>query len=128
MSKTVMKAFSRIIWANKGQITQIFTFLFLLDVFLLCEIPTFSLSIYTVEASNVDQGLLIDIRKKDKINMINVIITLVTIKPLEWRPFTFGFCFKQKSVQYGLSCSTIRSEQLLIAEWAAGLPEWVTGF
>ena len=29
-----------------------------------------------------------DIRKKDMINMINVIMTLVTIKPLEWRPFS----------------------------------------
>ena len=70
-----------------------------------------TLSIYNVEASNEDQGLLINIRKKDMINIINVKMTLVTIKPLEWRP-----CFKQKSVQYGLSCSTIRSEQLLIAE------------
>ena len=47
-----------------------------------------TLSIYTVEASNEDQGLQMDIRKKDMINMINVIMTLVTIKPLEWRPFS----------------------------------------
>ena len=59
-----------------------------------------TLSIYTVEASNKDQGLLMDIRKKDMINIINVIMTLVTIKQLEWRPVTFGCSFKQKSVQY----------------------------
>ena len=68
----------------------------------------FTPSIYIVEVSNEVQGLLMDIRKKNMINMINVIMTLVTIKPLEWRPFTFGFCFKQKSVQFGLSCSKIR--------------------
>ena len=48
-----------------------------------------TLSIYTVEASNKDQGLMMDIRKKDMINMINLIMTLLTIKPLEWRPCTF---------------------------------------
>ena len=57
-----------------------------------------TLSIYTVEASNKDQGLMMDIRKRDMINMINLIMTLLTIKPLEWRPVAYGFCFKQKSV------------------------------
>ena len=66
----------------------------------------FTLSIYTMEASIKNQGLLMDTRKKDMINIINVIMTLGTIKPLEWIP-----CFKQKSVQYGLRCSSIRSEQ-----------------
>ena len=41
-----------------------------------------TLSIYTVEASKKDQGVLMNIRKKD----------------MEWTPVTFGFCFKQKSV------------------------------
>ena len=71
-----------------------------------------TLSIYIVEASNKDQDLLMDIRKKDMINIINVFMTLVTIKPLEWRPVTFRFCFKQKSVQYRVSSSTIWREQL----------------
>ena len=69
-----------------------------------------TLSNYTMVAFKEDQGLLMDIRKKDMNNIINVIRTLVTIKPLEWRPFTFVFCFTQKSVQYGLSSGTIRSE------------------
>ena len=30
-----------------------------------------TLSIYTVEASNEDQGLLMGVRKKDQINIIN---------------------------------------------------------
>ena len=47
-----------------------------------------TLSFYTVEASNEDQGLLMDIRKKDMINIINAIMTLVTIKPFEWQPVT----------------------------------------
>ena len=68
------------------------------------------LSSYTVVAFNEDHGLLMDISKKDMNNIINIIMTLVTIKPLEWRPLTFVFCFTQKSVQYGSSSSTIRSE------------------
>ena len=76
------------------------------------KIVVVTLSIYTVDASNKDQGLLMDIRNKDKINMINVIFTLMTIKQLEWRLVTFGFCIKQKSVQYESSSSTIQSEQL----------------
>ena len=35
-----------------------------------------NLSIYTVEASKKDQGLLMDIRKTDMINIINVIMPL----------------------------------------------------
>ena len=53
-----------------------------------------TLSIYTVEASNEDQGLLMDVRKKDKINIINVIMTFVMIEPLDWRPGVSGFFFK----------------------------------
>ena len=53
-----------------------------------------TLSIYTVEASNEDQGLLMDVRKKDKINIINVIMTFVMIEPLDWRPGVSGFSFK----------------------------------
>ena len=53
-----------------------------------------TLSIYTVEASNEDQGLLMGVRKKDKINIINVIMTFVIIEPLDRRPGVSGFFFK----------------------------------
>ena len=53
-----------------------------------------TLSIYTVEAFNEDQGLLMGVRKKDKINIINVIMTFVMIEPLDWRPGVSGFFFK----------------------------------
>ena len=39
-----------------------------------------TLSIYTVEASNEDQALLMDIRKKDMINNLKVIMTFVIIE------------------------------------------------
>ena len=56
---------------------------------------TIMLSIYMVEASNKDQALLMDIRKKKMINIINVILTFVMIELLDWSPVTFGFCFRQ---------------------------------
>ena len=56
---------------------------------------TITLSIYMVEGSNKDQALLMDIRKKDMINIIKVILTFVMIELLDWRPVTFGFCFSQ---------------------------------
>ena len=70
-----------------------------------------TLSSYTMEATNEDQGLLMAIRKKDMINIINVIMTRVTIESLEWRLATFLFSLKQKSVQYGFNSCTIRREQ-----------------
>ena len=39
-----------------------------------------TLSIYTVGASNEDQALLMDIRKKDMINNLKVIMTFVIIE------------------------------------------------
>ena len=56
---------------------------------------TIILSICMMEASNKDQALLTDIRKKDMINIINVILTFVMIELLDWSPVTFGFCFRQ---------------------------------
>ena len=49
------------------------------------------MSICTVEASNEDQALVKDIRKKDIINNIHVIMIIVMLEALEWRLFTFGF-------------------------------------
>ena len=48
-------------------------------------------SIYTVEASNEDQALMNNIRKKDMINNLDVILTFVIIEPLEWRPTILTF-------------------------------------
>ena len=59
---------------------------------------TIILSIYSVEASNNDQALLMHTRQKDMINIINVIMTFVMIEPLDWRPGVSGFSFKQISV------------------------------
>ena len=50
---------------------------------------TIILSIYTVEASNEDQALLKDIRKKDIMNNIHVIMIIVMLEPLEWQPEDF---------------------------------------
>ena len=66
---------------------------------------TIILSFYMVEASNKDQALLMDIRKKDMINIINVILTFVMIELLDWSPITFGFCFRPPN-----RLSPIRSE------------------
>ena len=41
---------------------------------------TIILSIYAVEASNEDQALLMDIRKKDMINNITIIITFLMLE------------------------------------------------
>ena len=43
-------------------------------------------SIYTMEASNVDQGLLLDIKKKDMINNITIIMTFMMLEPLNCSP------------------------------------------
>ena len=53
---------------------------------------TIILSIYTVDASNEDQALVKDIRKKDIINKIHIIMIIVMLEQLEWQPVTFGFC------------------------------------
>ena len=51
-------------------------------------------SIYTVEASNEDQALLMDIRKKDMTNNITIVLTFMMIEPLNWSP---SVCVKQTS-------------------------------
>ena len=56
---------------------------------------TIILSIYTVKTSNEDQAIVKDIRKKDIINKIRIIMIIVMLQPLEWRPVTFGFCSLQ---------------------------------
>ena len=43
-------------------------------------------SIYTVEASNKDQALLMDISKKDMANNIAIIFTFMMLEPLNWSP------------------------------------------
>ena len=43
-------------------------------------------SIYTVEASNKNQGLLMDIRKKDMINNTIIIMTFMMLEPLNGSP------------------------------------------
>ena len=48
-----------------------------------------TLSIYTMEASNVDQGLLLDIKKKDMINNITIIMTFMMLEPLNCSPTMF---------------------------------------
>ena len=45
-----------------------------------------SLSIYTVKASNKDQALLMDIRVKDMINDITIIMILMMLEPLFGSP------------------------------------------
>ncbi len=43
-------------------------------------------SIYTVEASNKNRGLLMDIRKKDMINNTIIIMTFMMLEPLTGSP------------------------------------------
>ena len=54
-----------------------------------------TLSVYTVEASNKDQAMLMDIRKKDMINNLKVIMTFVIIEPLDWPIAFYGVCSQQ---------------------------------
>ena len=54
-----------------------------------------TLSVYTVEASNKDQAMLMDIRKKDMINNLKVIMTFVIIEPLDWPTAFYGVCSQQ---------------------------------
>ena len=71
-----------------------------------------SLSIYTVEASNEDQALLMDIRKKDLINNITIIMTFLMLEPLDWRPVTSGFGFKQ----FAERVSCLRKESATVVQ------------
>ena len=45
-----------------------------------------TLWIYNVEASNENQGLLMDIRKKDMINNITINMTFIMLEPVKWSP------------------------------------------
>ena len=42
-----------------------------------------------VDTSNIDQALVIDFRKKYIINNINIILIMLMLEPLEWRPSIF---------------------------------------
>ena len=46
-----------------------------------------------MEASNEDQALVNDIRKKAMINNLDIILTFVIIEPLDWRPPVSAFLF-----------------------------------
>ena len=61
------------------------------------------LSIYTVEASNEDQALLMDIRKKDMTTNITIIMTFMTLEPLNWSPSMCETEFQLSGGDYQLS-------------------------
>ena len=69
-----------------------------------------------MEASNKDQALPMDIRKKDLINNIAIIMHFMMLEPFDLRPVILGFRFKQfvESVSCGVGCgkslSTLRIE------------------
>ena len=42
-----------------------------------------------VDTSNVDQALVIAFRKKYIINIINIILIMLMLQPLQWRPSIF---------------------------------------
>ena len=48
-----------------------------------------------MDTSNEDQALVMDFRKKDMINNINVIMIILMLGPLELSPVILGFGFKQ---------------------------------
>ena len=60
-------------------------------------------SIYTVEASNEDQALLMDIRKKDMTNNITIILTFMMLEPLNWSPSVCETDFQLRGGDYQLS-------------------------
>ena len=62
-------------------------------------------SIYTVEATNEDQALLMDIRKKDMTNNITIIITFMMLEPLNWHPSVCETDFQLSGGVYQLSNS-----------------------
>ena len=65
------------------------------------------LSIYTVEACNEDQALLINIRKKDMIDNITIIMVLIMLEPLDVRPVIPGFGFKQFAERVIVQCGPV---------------------
>ena len=60
-------------------------------------------SIYTVEASNQDQALLMDIRKKDMSHNITIILTFMMLEPLNWSPSVCETDFQLRGNDYQLS-------------------------
>ena len=44
---------------------------------------------FMVDTSNVDQALVMDFRKKYIFNNINIILIMLMLEPLEWRPSIF---------------------------------------
>ena len=60
-------------------------------------------SIYTVEASNKDQALLMDIRKRDMTNNITIIMTFMMLEPLNWSPSVCETDFQLSGGDYQLS-------------------------
>ena len=62
-------------------------------------------SIYTVEASNEDQALLMGIRKKDMTNNITIILTFMMLEPLNWSPSVCETDFQLRGHDYQLTSS-----------------------
>ena len=60
-------------------------------------------SIYTVEASNKDQAMLMDIRKKDMTTNITIIMTFMMLEQLNWNPFVCETEFQLSGGDYQLS-------------------------
>ena len=61
--------------------------------------------IYTVEASNVHQALLIVIWKKDMTNNITIIMTFMMLGPLNWSPYVCETEFQLSGRDYQLTDS-----------------------
>ena len=59
--------------------------------------------IYTVEASNEDQALLMVIRKKDMTNNITIITTFMMLEPLNWSLSVCETDFQLSGGDYQLS-------------------------
>ena len=57
-----------------------------MQIILIDQKVVVTMSIYTVEASNENQGLLMDIRKKDMINNITINMTFMMLEPLNCSP------------------------------------------
>ena len=62
-------------------------------------------SIYTVEASNEDQALLMDIRKKDMTTNITISMTFMMLGPLNWSPSVCETKFQLSGGDYQLTGS-----------------------
>ena len=61
-----------------------------------------TLSIYTVEAPNKNQGLLMDIRKKDMVNNIIINMTFMMLELLNCLPTMFETDFQLISCEFQL--------------------------